>query len=614
MKNVFLYSWLLCAVTICGYGQFVPNLQNNNWIVGEENLYRFFTPPATDALDTTLMLSNPGIVPSGMLGTVEGLASVSDRLGNLILFSDGIRLWYRPNQNTPDTYLEITTPTTLLMGNVSSAQNVIFVPVPNNQDRYYIFTIDGLTRHQPNGTNRRGLYWSMVDLNGGNPTLTTPVVLQDHLGVNIDINYGTANEGNFSEGITSCLHNNGLDYWMVAHVQPGRTGAGFLLSYQVTETGIGVGGMANDFHSLDLREIGSFLQPNNSYGFCIKISRASLISNPANILNIAMAANFGGVHFGTFDNSNGAFNMDLNPIGIVMVQNAPTYYAIEYSPDSQVLYYPESNYNRFNKTGFPFNIANVYTDPSTISNEGLQLAIDGNIYFNSSIGGTQRMRFITNSNDLTNPIDYNNIIDMQKSTKRCLPQWVYKQSCEQTLTDDEDIPAGFFDVNEQRSETIFLTNTISGPSTTPALNATKSIYHAGDFIEMLPDNGTNLGFEAEYGSEFVAYIADCGTGFDYRPSNPDASPNQASEKASVLSASSNLQIYPNPSNTFVTIALSDSKLKNIVITSLDGKVIQSRNVKSNSEQIDVSGFSNGMYFIAIQTDDGKTIIKKFIKN
>jgi len=71
------------------------------------------------------------------------------------------------------------------------------------------------------------------------------------------------------------------------------------------------------------------------------------------------------------------------------------------------------------------------------------------------------------------------------------------------------------------------------------------------------------------------------------------------------------KIYPNPANNFIDI---ETELKNYSISVFDnmGKLILKEKSNQNNTRIDLSPFSNGIYFIQLQSD-GKLVSKKFIK-
>ena len=88
--------------------------------------------------------------------------------------------------------------------------------------------------------------------------------------------------------------------------------------------------------------------------------------------------------------------------------------------------------------------------------------------------------------------------------------------------------------------------------------------------------------------------------------NDETLSNKIFEKTSV-------SIYPNPTRSILNIKLSDknSQIEKLRLIDVSGKVIYSN---SNAKQIDVSGFSQGIYFLSIETNTGKIITKKVIIN
>ncbi len=75
---------------------------------------------------------------------------------------------------------------------------------------------------------------------------------------------------------------------------------------------------------------------------------------------------------------------------------------------------------------------------------------------------------------------------------------------------------------------------------------------------------------------------------------------------------SELKIYPNPTNSFLTIETEYPDHYSIHITSLNGQQILYVEMLGNSQQIDLSSFQNGIYFITIRSKDF-VITEKIIK-
>ena len=76
----------------------------------------------------------------------------------------------------------------------------------------------------------------------------------------------------------------------------------------------------------------------------------------------------------------------------------------------------------------------------------------------------------------------------------------------------------------------------------------------------------------------------------------------------------NFTIYPNPTNSSVNIALTNSvdNIATVKIYDITGKVILNNNAVSNNLAIDVSAFAKGTYFVDVTTDSGIKHTKKLL--
>jgi hypothetical protein len=139
------------------------------------------------------------------------------------------------------------------------------------------------------------------------------------------------------------------------------------------------------------------------------------------------------------------------------------------------------------------------------------------------------------------------------------------------------------------------------------------LYHAQNYIELLPTTNslTDIGFEAVYGSQFEADVKPCGTPFSYRLSSGNGSGDDLDIKSQL---SGRINVYPNPTNKFITISYGDALLKTVSIYSMDGKLMLVQQVNSNANEADVSGYAKGVYLISAETADGKILKSKFVKN
>lgn len=122
--------------------------RTNNWVFGAENSLHF---SSTGGVTTN---NNSSIMAS------EATASISDKNGDLLFYTDGRNVWNRNHQ--------IMENGTSLKGRKTSSQPVLIVPNPVNENLYYIFTIGsyyGEIFEGPFGNPAvdHGLNYSVVD-------------------------------------------------------------------------------------------------------------------------------------------------------------------------------------------------------------------------------------------------------------------------------------------------------------------------------------------------------------------------------------------------------------------------------------------------------------------
>lgn len=74
----------------------------------------------------------------------------------------------------------------------------------------------------------------------------------------------------------------------------------------------------------------------------------------------------------------------------------------------------------------------------------------------------------------------------------------------------------------------------------------------------------------------------------------------------------NILIYPNPSNGYFIIDLGEIKEAQIVITSIEGKVLYNQVILDKKSHVDVSKWTRGLYFVRIKSGDSQINISKII--
>jgi hypothetical protein len=68
-------------------------------------------------------------------------------------------------------------------------------------------------------------------------------------------------------------------------------------------------------------------------------------------------------------------------------------------------------------------------------------------------------------------------------------------------------------------------------------------------------------------------------------------------------------VFPNPANDKLTIVIKEENSKNITITDVLGRVLFQTKTEETQLTLDISGFSNGLYFVSVQTEKGRAVMK-----
>ncbi|HWB62875.1 MAG TPA: PKD domain-containing protein, partial [Chitinophagales bacterium] len=244
--------------------------QANNWYFG-------------NLAGVTFNSGAPVALTNGALSTSEGCATISDKYGNLLFYTDGIRVWNRNHVQMANGFG--------MNGDPSSAQSAIIVPKPGNANWYYIFTVAA-------AGGAAGVCYSEVDLtqNGG-------------LG---DVVAATKNTALFTpsaEKICAVKHANGLYVWVVAHGFTDNTFHAYLVDCNGVEAPV-------------LSNVGQN-ETWPGWGYLVA-------SNDGH--KLAKASRTVGFEVVDFNNATGAVS---NP---VFLGNANDDYGISFSPDNNLLY------------------------------------------------------------------------------------------------------------------------------------------------------------------------------------------------------------------------------------------------------------------------------------
>lgn len=193
-----LIIFLIYTNVYCQYSH------ENIWITGVNALVK-----------NRILDFNNGIAPvtvdSASVGTpfIVTNTSISDTLGNLLFYSNGINVYDRNFNIMPNgNYLSPCPWSQSLINNgLDIGQAALIIPKPNDINKYYIFHLSIDLYNNPNPIKKPGtLFFSKVDmlLNGGLGALSfkNDTLFRDTL---------------IADGITAVKHANGRDWWMVSH-------------------------------------------------------------------------------------------------------------------------------------------------------------------------------------------------------------------------------------------------------------------------------------------------------------------------------------------------------------------------------------------------------------
>jgi hypothetical protein len=135
------------------------------------------------------------------------------------------------------------------------------------------------------------------------------------------------------------------------------------------------------------------------------------------------------------------------------------------------------------------------------------------------------------------------------------------------------------------------------------------IVNTGSTIDLKAGNSITIDTDSwiKNGSLFLAEIADC--------IQTSERLVQTTEEKQLEELNGNkIALYPNPTDSLVTILSTQSDIKSIIIVAIDGKIIFSKNNINQKEfLLNIDNYEEGLYIIAIETMDKTIIQRKIIK-
>jgi hypothetical protein len=232
------------------------------------------------------------------LNTIEGCASISDKNGQLLFYTDGVKVWNRFDQQMPNGFD--------LRGHTSTTQSALILKKPSSENLYFIFTLGNGSEYKNDN-----FCYSIVDMNansGAGDVIEKNVPIHDRMA---------------SEQQTAVMHKNGKDYWIIA--REGRYD-NFIITL-LTKNGI---------ESVKIQQIGPdyYNMFSNDY---VRIGQMK--SNIRGDRLAVVASSQKEMQLYKFDRGNGILS-DYLPISLF---DADYFYGIEFSPSGQFLYVSNGN-------------------------------------------------------------------------------------------------------------------------------------------------------------------------------------------------------------------------------------------------------------------------------
>jgi gliding motility-associated-like protein len=313
---------------------------------------------------------NPvAILNNDYLNVPNSPAIMADSSGNILLYTDGTKVYDRSGQIMPNG--------DGLHGYAGYTMPALIVPKPGSDSIYYIFTtFRSRQKIDDTGIILYGLEYNEVNMNrnGGRGDITRK---------NIELL-----PPEVSSKLTAVKNSNGVDYWVVAH----KFNSNEFCSFSVTSNGVDT----TNYVSSTVGTVHSVADTNAGIGY-MKLSpdgtKLALAIQGSDIFEI--------------------FNFDASTGKINLIATSPDLFndafGIEFSPDSKYLYATTTSVRLFQPSylfqfdigmgGSIFNSGDFDTIAVDTLNSylgGMQLGTDGRIYVSRSPGGNASLSVIQN--------------------------------------------------------------------------------------------------------------------------------------------------------------------------------------------------------------------------
>ncbi|RYD78018.1 MAG: T9SS type B sorting domain-containing protein [Sphingobacteriales bacterium] len=332
---IFLLALVFNAKLLLAQGE------GNVWYFGSKAGINFSTFP-------------PKALTDGALTTNEGCATISDKAGKLLFYTDGIKVWNSKHKLMPNG--------NGLAGDPSSTQSGIIVPKPLYPNVYYVFTVD-------KEAQKKGFQYSEVDmtLDSGRGDVT---IKNKPIAVPV------------SEKLTAVQHKNKKDIWVIVHEWNSKVFRAYLVDEKGFDIAAPVISETGYWHGGDFTNSIGYLKASSNGEYL-----ASIISREKNNIELF-----------NFDNETGKI---LKKLSVTGIENP---YGVEFSPDVSKLYTGSKNLAQLYQIDLLAGDSNAIKGSNTLiadlgvglSLGAFQLGPDGKIYV--SRAGSTKLSVINKPN------------------------------------------------------------------------------------------------------------------------------------------------------------------------------------------------------------------------
>jgi gliding motility-associated-like protein len=335
--------------------------------------------------------------------TYEGSATISNASGQLLFYSNGVKVWNRNHQVLPNGGN--------LKGDMSTTQGAIFIPKPGSNTIYYLFALVG---GYPNG-----LTYSEIDitLNGGLGDVTS--------NKNIQLYTPTC------EKICAIKNTSNNSYWVITHGFENNS----FLTFSVDSTGVNVNPVISNE--------GSVVMTRNKNNKVESIGHMKISPDGSKLVSVNTFKN---VQLFDFNILTGRIT---NPITLNTTNNWSCYGA-EFSPSGNILYLTASSLLDFNgNTLLQYNLqAPNIADSETIIHSdlfvsylALQLAPNCKIY--CSVRDKRNLHCIDKPDILGVGCDFQSSNPQLRGRNNAgLTQFIQNSNCKDRTIINDDICIG----------------------------------------------------------------------------------------------------------------------------------------------------------------------------